>query len=102
MIGGAMPDRAKLLGMIGRRDAMATRMSEAVASIQQHGCVVKDLAQGLIDFPTLLRGEEVYLCWKTGEASIGHWHGLEEGVRGRKPIDEEFLSNHRGDDGAEA
>jgi hypothetical protein len=101
MIGGAMPDRPKLLGMIGRRDTLATRMNEAVASIQEHGCVVKDLALGLVDFPTLLRGEEVYLCWKLGEAAIGYWHGMEEGFRGRKPIDLEFLANHSGDDSAE-
>jgi hypothetical protein len=98
MIGGAMPDRAKLLGMIGHRDALATRVNEAVVSIQQHGCVVKDLAQGLVDFPTRLRGEEVYLCWKLGEASIGHWHGIQEGFRGRKPINDSFLANHSGDD----
>ena len=65
--------------------------------IQENGVVVKDLDIGLIDFPTLFRGEEVYLCWKLGETGIRFWHGLDEGFRGRKPIDEEFLANHRGE-----
>ena len=38
------------------------------------------------------------LCWKLGEAGIGHWHGLEEGFRGRKAIDRDFLDNHEGDE----
>ena len=37
------------------------------------------------------------LCWRFGEKGIRFWHGLEEGFRGRKPIDQEFIENHRGD-----
>jgi len=51
----------------------------------------------LIDFPTLLRGEEVYLCWRVGEEGIQFWHRVEEGYRGRKRIDADFLIHHRGD-----
>jgi hypothetical protein len=58
---------------------------------------VKDLDIGLVDFPTTFNGVEVYLCWKLGEPGIEFWHGVEEGFRGRKPIDREFLENHRGD-----
>jgi len=50
-----------------------------------------------VDFPTLLRGDEVYLCWRLGEPCIGFWHGVDEGFRGRKPVDRDFLDNHRGD-----
>jgi hypothetical protein len=39
----------------------------------------------------------VSLCWKLGERGIGHWHSAEEGFRGRKPIDREFLDHHEGD-----
>ena len=52
------------------------------------GTVVKDLETGLVDFPSLRGGEEVYLCWKLGEARIGYWHGIEEGFAGRKPLDD--------------
>ena len=59
--------------------------------------MVKDLDVGLIDFPTLYRGEEVYLCWKLGETGIQYWHGIDEGFRGRKKIDRDFLDNHKGE-----
>jgi hypothetical protein len=51
----------------------------------------------LIDFPALYQGREVLLCWKLGEDRIAFWHGVDEGFRGRKPIDDEFRENHRGD-----
>ena len=47
---------------------------------------MKDVGEGLVDFPTRREGEEVLLCWKLGEGEITHWHGLEEGFPGRKPL----------------
>ena len=73
------------------------RLREAIEQMQELGCVIKDLDTGLLDFPTLFRGKEVYLCWKLGEPSIGFWHGVDEGFRGRKPIDQDFLDHHEGD-----
>jgi hypothetical protein len=58
---------------------------------------VKDLELGLLDFPTLYRGKEVCLCWRLGEPEIAFWHEVDEGYKGRKPIDQAFLENHRGD-----
>jgi hypothetical protein len=69
-------------------------LKNAVERILAHGCEVKDLDIGLIDFRTFYHGEEVYLCWKLGEVGITYWHGLSEGFRGRRMIDEEFLENH--------
>ncbi|MCW5979835.1 MAG: DUF2203 domain-containing protein [Bryobacteraceae bacterium] len=97
MAGGALVDQRRLLSLRGRRDALATRLKEGIEAIQEHGCQVKDLDMGLLDFPTLLRGQEVLLCWKLGESEIAYWHGTEEGFRGRKPIDDDFLANHAGD-----
>jgi len=65
--------------------------------VQEIGCLIKDIDVGLVDFPTSLRGVEVYLCWKLGESGISFWHGVDEGFRGRKPIDKDFLDNHQGD-----
>ena len=95
--GGSMVNHEHALTIRQARDGSATRLQEALNEIQEFGCLVKDLDIGLLDFPTLYRGQEVYLCWKLGEKGIDFWHGVEEGFRGRKPIDEEFLSNHRGD-----
>jgi hypothetical protein len=97
ILGGAHVDRAQALEHKTRGQEAARALEEAVGKIHSFGCLVKDLDIGLIDFPTLFRDEEVYLCWKLGERGIGFWHGVHEGFRGRKAIDSAFLQNHRGD-----
>ncbi len=57
-----------------------------LAEIQQLGIVVRDVDRGLIDFPAILEGREVYLCWQLDEGEIGFWHGLESGFNGRQPL----------------
>lgn len=97
MLGGMMVDRDRVRETRERRDNLAQRLKTAIEQVQELGCVVKDLDIGLVDFPTLFRGVEVCLCWKLGESRIEYWHGMEEGFRGRKPIDADFLRHHRGD-----
>jgi hypothetical protein len=97
LMGGMIVDRDQAIDDKRRRDAVAARLRGAIEQVQEFGCVIKDLDTGLIDFPTLLRGVEVYLCWKLGETKIEFWHGVEEGFRGRKAIDQDFLDHHRGD-----
>jgi hypothetical protein len=97
MMGGVMVDRHRALENKARRDSAAAQLRAAIEGVQGTGCLIKDLEIGLVDFPTLLRGVEVYLCWKLGEAGIEFWHGVDEGFRGRKPIDQDFLDNHQGD-----
>lgn len=97
MMGGVIVDRDRALENKARRDAAAGKLRQAIEGVQETGCLIKDLDIGLVDFPTTFLGVEVYLCWKLGEAGIGFWHGVEEGFRGRKPIDQNFLDNHRGD-----
>ncbi len=60
--------------------------NNAIKKIEALGCFLKDLQMCLIDFPSLLDGREVFLCWKPDEAEVSHWHGLTEGFAGRKPI----------------
>ena len=59
MMGGISVDRAKVLEARKRREAMASGLRGAIERILEHGCQVKDLDTGLIDFPTLFRGNEV-------------------------------------------
>lgn len=96
MLGGALVDSMRLQAERSRRNTCGERLNEAIARIHSFGCEVKDLDIGLLDFRTLYHGREVNLCWKLGESGITHWHGLEEGFVGRKPIDTEFLAAHRG------
>jgi hypothetical protein len=97
MLGGVLADLSQVREQKDRRESLAHQLQEALEKIHEYGCVVKDLDIGLIDFPTQFHGQEVYLCWKLGESGIQFWHGVHEGFRGRKPIDQEFIEHHRGE-----
>jgi hypothetical protein len=97
LMGGLLVNREQVIDAKHRQDEAGAKLKETIEQVQEFGCVVKDLDMGLIDFPTLLRGEEVCLCWKLGETQIAYWHSTEEGFRGRKAIDQDFLDHHRGD-----
>lgn len=76
-----------------RKASLDTLMQEArdsLAEIEAIGVQVKDLDTGLLDFPCLLDGEIVLLCWKMGEERIEFWHTLDAGFRGRQPVDDRF------------
>ena len=64
----------------------ATTLAVCIERIQAAGAQVKDLDEGLLDFPSLMDGEEILLCWRLGEDEIGYWHGPDEGFAGRKPV----------------
>jgi hypothetical protein len=95
LTGGMIVSREQVQQIRVRRDATARGLKTALEKIEEIGCQLKDIEIGLVDFPTLYRGKEVYLCWKLGESGIGFWHHVEDGYRGRQPIDSEFLANHR-------
>jgi hypothetical protein len=97
LMGGMDVDRSRILEARSAREDSSKKLKECLEAIQATGCLVKDLDTGLVDFPTLFHGEEVYLCWKLGERDISHWHGVDEGFAGRKPIDQDFLEHHQGD-----
>jgi len=99
MNGGMTVDTRVAEGWKTQREAGAQSLKSTLGRIEEMGILVKDLDVGLIDFPTLYRGQEVYLCWRMDEADIDFWHGTTEGFAGRKLIDGEFLSHHSGDAG---
>jgi hypothetical protein len=71
------------------------RAKDAMEEISAIGVLVKDLDIGLLDFPCEVEGTTILLCWKLGEKSITHWHGMEEGFAGRKPVDERIARAKR-------
>lgn len=88
MLGGSIPPHEEMAKKRAEGLRLTAQLKQAIDRIQATGCVVKDMDEGLVDFPSLLDGQEVYLCWKLGEERIAYWHGLEEGFAGRKPLDE--------------
>jgi hypothetical protein len=71
--------RQEAQGLTDRLNALQTELNEL-------GCELKGLEEGLIDFPAERDGRTVYLCWKLGEERIGYWHDVEGGFAGRQPL----------------
>jgi Uncharacterized conserved protein (DUF2203) len=79
--GGAWPGR--------ERASAALVVTLGFEQLEELEVLVRDLDRGLVDFPSLVDGREVYLCWQLGEPEILHWHGLESGYAGRRPLTRE-------------
>jgi hypothetical protein len=84
--GGLDPERVRELQ--DRAAEAANDIAGLVSELEEAGVQVKDLDQGLVDFPALHpeRDETVLLCWRLGEDAVAYWHGVEEGFAGRKPL----------------
>jgi hypothetical protein len=85
--GGGIPP-AVLADATAAVEREARSLARTVDAIAEHGAEVKDLDEGLLDFPALHRGETVLLCWKLGEDEIRYWHRIEDGFAGRRPVEE--------------
>ncbi len=94
--GGCEVDVAALAHRKAEKDHASQRVKDALAEIAATGVQVKDIDIGLLDFPCVVEDQVILLCWKLGEKSIEHWHSLEEGFRGRKPIDERIIRSKGG------
>lgn len=70
----------------GRFSEQKAEIVRIINRIEAHGCVVKDIDLGLIDFPSMRDGRAVYLCWKAGEERIMYWHAMDEGFSERKEL----------------
>jgi hypothetical protein len=87
---GATADTGESEALRGFREAVsadAERVAVLVEELQGLGCELKDFEQGLVDFYALREDRLVYLCWRLGEENITHWHEVDEGFAGRRPID---------------
>ena len=78
--GGGSPGRTVSEGFLELRDSMM--------ELRELEVVLRDLDRGLLDFPSLRDGREVYLCWQEGEDAIGFWHEPDAGFGGRRPLDD--------------
>jgi hypothetical protein len=89
--GGLRVDVPAVAVRRAERDKAFQTIKDTLAEIDAIGVQVKDLDIGLLDFPCAVGDEIVLLCWKYGEEKIEFWHGMEEGFKGRKPLDERIL-----------
>jgi hypothetical protein len=86
--GGLLVEIGRMALRRAEREKTIQRIKDALAEIDATGVQVKDLEMGLLDFPCIVDGKTILLCWKMGEEKITHWHSTEEGYAGRKVIDE--------------
>jgi hypothetical protein len=93
--GGTSVDILTLARRRAEKDNAVQRAKDTLAEIDSIGVQVKDLDTGLLDFPCVVDDKVILLCWKMGEKGITHWHGMEEGFRGRKPIDERITNSKK-------
>ena len=93
--GGILVNIVHMARRKAEREKAIQRVKDAIAEIDATGVQVKDIDIGLLDFPCEVDGRTVLLCWKLGEKSITHWHGVTEGFAGRKPIDERIAKAKR-------
>ncbi len=91
-----LSDKMRGNGQLAQADLKTAQegLEQAVAAlnglgeqINELGCELKDIDQGLIDFRTEMDGREVYLCWKLGEERVEWWHELDTGFAGRQPLE---------------
>ena len=71
-----------------RMQGLIDQMAAGVARIDALGLTLRDIERGLVDFPALVMGRQVWLCWQPGETTIGWWHDLEAGFDGRRSLAE--------------
>ena len=92
MMGGVIVPYEKLAAVRAEHTQLADTLKTSLDRILETGCVIKDLDIGLLDFPSVIGNEEVYLCWKLGEDRIRFYHRQDEGFAGRKPLDPHDLA----------
>ncbi|MEW6702904.1 MAG: DUF2203 domain-containing protein [Bacteroidota bacterium] len=85
-LGGRIEDNQQI-------SILAGQINSFMKELEEIGCTYKDwdFQFGLVDFPAILEGKEVLLCWRSDEEDISFYHGLDEGFYGRKPIPHKYL-----------
>ena len=78
--------RGDLVGLQRDLERLAQDVQDSVSEIANVGIIIRDVTSGLVDFPSVREGREVYLCWIKGEARIEYWHETDRGFSHRQPL----------------
>jgi len=78
------PDTVTLQEKTAKFKAIANDIEKDIATIEETGCILRDVDKGLVDFFSIQNGTVVFLCWSKGEGSIKYWHSIHEGFAGRQ------------------
>ena len=62
------------------------RVAELTGRLEEWEVILRDLSQGLVDFPAVIDGGEAFLCWRLGEPAVAYWHPRDTGMAGRRPL----------------
>jgi len=75
---------------------LAAQLNGFMAELEEIGCYYKDwnFSIGLVDFPAIIDGQEVFLCWRSDEDNVIYYHEIEAGYAGRKLIPEKYISHN--------
>ena len=79
-------DGKEYLDKSAELETLILSFEEDLVKFNRMGCFLRDIDRGIVDFFHVRNNELVYLCWKRGEKKIGHWHDLDSGYTGRKPL----------------
>ena len=77
-VGGAWPNREAAAAVLS--------VLSAAEQLEAMDIVLRDADRGLVDFPSIRDGEEIYLCWEVGEPRVAWWHEPDAGFAGRRPL----------------
>lgn len=81
-------DLRELADKAGAEKELIARFRAELGEVAAAGCILRDLEIGLVDFYALARDRIVCLCWRRGEPEVGHWHPVDQGFAGRRPLSE--------------
>lgn len=82
----ATTDETRILEM--RMQGVIDQMQAGVERIDSWGITVRDIDSGLVDFPALVEGRQIWLCWRLGEERVEWWHEMSDGFAGRRRLED--------------
>jgi hypothetical protein len=87
---GLVPDGASgdVVSDLATLKTLIDALKTDVGALHDAGCLVKDIDEGIVDWYAQRGDRDIFLCWKLGEKEVRHWHDVDAGFSGRRPLSE--------------